>query len=181
MLMFGLVVGVPLAMLIFLYRRRMHSHSQSEYFMALYGVLYGAYKPAYWYWTVVVLIRRAVLVVLIVVISSDALATWAVTFNVLVLTSHVLAWPFAHAADNWMETLSLVALSWQPLYMSSFAKPVPTAEEELISTSLVVVPVAVMVVAGLWRSKCCPVHLRWWSGVVRPSPVVAEAVGSSEL
>ena len=159
-LMVGLVVSVPLAMFCFLYRRRLHFQSQPEHhFFALYGTLYGAYKPAYWYWTVVVLVRRAVLVVLIVFVDTDDFATWAVTFNVLVLTSHVVTWPFAHVADNWMETLSLMALSWQPLYVGSFTKPVPAVDEQLINIALIALPLTVMMVAGLWRSKCCPAWL----------------------
>jgi hypothetical protein len=101
----------------------------------------------------VVLLRRAMLVSLFVFLPANAVLTWTSAANVTIFATHVLCWPFQHAADNWMECMTLLVLSWQPLMLAAYASDLDRFAVDTINALLIIGPCAVMLVSALMTSR----------------------------
>ena len=117
------VVGGPLALLLYLTRRRLRGElgrSEAEDAQCAVSVLTSCYQPCYWYWCVVVLLRRFVLVLMFTLLESGSFQ-WLSAANVGFLVLHVKCLPHRLQRDAGLELLTLSALTAQTLLLSALS------------------------------------------------------------
>jgi len=84
--------------------------------------LLGSFRPSCAFYSVVILLRRFVLIALLTFITQS-LYVWLTLANNAFLVLHMLLWPYRHAADSWLELLTLSAPSFQTTLLAVESVP----------------------------------------------------------
>ena len=106
------VLGIPLWILISLYRNKKHlfdrKSDKHEEIVNEYGTLYLQYEPKYWYWEIIVIFKKMVLTGVMVIVASGSslqlvIALVVVLINLLLVLKVA---PFADYTDDWLSFLT---------------------------------------------------------------------------
>ena len=103
--------GVPLYLLILLFRKRRMKKLMEPYMLNTYSFIYQNYKDKFVYWEVIILFRKALIVAVIVFaypLGSNLQAVMALGILTLALVLHLIAAPFKYPRLNVLEGCSLM-------------------------------------------------------------------------
>lgn len=145
----GFVVGVPLALFIFLFLFNSRGRLYTKYFDRVYGFLYRAYNQEHYFWELVILMRK--LFVALITVYGDKLAVHRqnmLILGVLVISlfSQVLSKPFAEPTLNRLEVASL-SVSIATFFLGSFLSGEAPSWWKILCSTIVV---ATNVLLILW-------------------------------
>jgi hypothetical protein len=114
-------------------------------------VLTQSYRPELYFYTAVILARRLVLIVVLTFVSN-ATYVWLTMVNMAALLLHNSAWPYRDEVDNWMEAITLTALTLQTTVLAAYpeVRQRPAGATGVLWT-LFAVPCALLVVRPLWQ------------------------------
>ena len=122
----------------------------------LSALLTSSFRPRYELMGVAVLARRLVLILVWTFVQSSVWV-WLSMLDYLVLLVHTLSWPYHRHLDNWMEAMTLLALSLQTTLLSAY----PDAQDRPLAVravlwSLLGFPAVMLII--LRAVESC----RWW-------------------
>ena len=160
------VVGLPLALLVWLYRRHREGtilevrerlqatvgSPQSEAVTelspagaALLLQVTAQYRAALWWYPPFNLVRRLLLVALLTFILDVSLWIWLTLANSLLLMVHLYVRPYSRPMDNTVEMLNLLSLTLQTTILNRWPPPYMDATLMAVMMSVVAGPLLYMV------------------------------------
>lgn len=135
------VLGIPLMILIFLYRNR-YNISNNSNFCNRYELLFAPYKRKYFWWNCWILARRSLFAIINTFLMTKQNIMYMVIslFNVSCIIAQAWYRPYKLDADNSMEFSALIALSFLSILLTCFIPPFDNNAIRSIAFLLIFVP-----------------------------------------
>ena len=153
------VVGLPLSMLLFLYRQRrmakrvggaadvpvVEQPLQSAAIRSLEAQLRGVFPSEYWWMTPFILLRRLLTVLVLLLAARSSTWIWMTAVHFSLLAIHLRLHPFARSIDNACETVILSALAMQAVVLSLEPPPSTGVGAQVLLGLLATTPLLLLV------------------------------------